>query len=58
MGDLAIIIVTYNSGESIGRLLRSIAPAYPGGSPRVIVVDCQSVFTASREDEEVLAGVF
>ncbi|WP_454138091.1 glycosyltransferase family 2 protein [Microbacterium paulum] len=39
MGDLAIIIVTYNSGESIGRLLRSIAPAYPGGSPRVIVVD-------------------
>ncbi|KQP73832.1 hypothetical protein ASF40_00125 [Microbacterium sp. Leaf288] len=39
MGGLAIVIVTYNSGDSVGRLLRSIDPAYPGGTPRVIVVD-------------------
>jgi len=39
MGDLAIVIVTYNSGDSIGRLLSSIRPPYAGGDPRVIVVD-------------------
>jgi len=39
MADLAIVIVTYNSGDSIGRLLSSIGPAYPGEVPQVIVVD-------------------
>ena len=53
MGGLAIVIVTYNSGESIGRLLRSIGPAYPDGSPRVIVVD-----NASTDDTIVKLAEF
>jgi len=53
MGGLAIVIVTYNSGDSIGRLLRSIGPAYPGGAPQVIVVD-----NASTDDTLVKLAEF
>ena len=42
MGALAIIVVAFNSAESIDGLLASVRTAWPSGEPEVIVVDNDS----------------
>ncbi len=53
MAGLAVVIVTHNSGDSIGPLLRSIGPAFPGRRPQVIVVD-----NASTDDTAMKLAQF
>ena len=56
MTDLAMVVITHNSADSIGELLATIPDAWPHGEPNVIVVDNGST-DATREIVEAHPGV-